>query len=489
MREKRSMVYGLRSSAVSTLLALSGCAVGPNYHRPEMAVPAQFKETGEWRQAQPKDEIVRGRWWELYGDPVLNELEGRVNVSNQTLRAVEAQFRQAQAVARQARASFFPGVDLGVSATRSKSGTGTNTVVNGATTVSGGSEVTSRRATATASWEPDVWGRIRRSVENARDSASASAADLEAQRLSIQAELAQDYFLLRVSDQQLQLFEDTVNAYERNLDITRNRYAVGVAGRVDVAQAESQLRSTQSQLVDERVTRAQLEHAIALLVGEAPSTFKIDRAAFEAKLPNVPVAIPSELLERRPDIAAAERRVMAANASVGVATAAFFPSITLSGTFGYQSTNAANWFTAPSRFWSLGPALAQTLFDGGLLRAQRQEAIASYDQTVANYRETTLAAFQDVEDNLVALRLLEEESQLLNDALKSARETVTLTLNQYKAGTVSYLNVVTVQASALADERAAVTLLGRQFTSNVALIRALGGGWTGEELGAAVAAE
>jgi NodT family efflux transporter outer membrane factor (OMF) lipoprotein len=466
---------------------LAGCAVGPDYHRPDMPVAAQFKEAGEWRAAAPKDEIVRGHWWELYGDPVLNELEGRVDVSNQTLRAVEAQFRQAQAVARQARASFFPTLDLGVSATRSKSGSGTNTVVQGSTTVAGGREVTSRRAAADASWEPDVWGRIRRSVENARATASASAADLESQRLSIQAELAQDYFLLRVSDQQLQLFEDTAQAYERNLEITRNRYAVGVAGRVDVAQAEAQLRSTQSQLVDERITRAQLEHAIALLVGEAPAAFKLDRAPLQAKLPTLPVALPGELLERRPDIAAAERRVMAANASIGVATAAFFPSITLSGTYGYQSTSAADWFTAPSRFWSLGPALAQTLFDGGLRRAQRQEAIASYDQTVANYRETTLAAFQEVEDNLVALRLLEEESQLLNDALKSARETVALTLNQYKAGTVSYLNVVTVQATALSDERAAVTLLGRQFTSNVTLIRALGGGWTGEELSNAIA--
>jgi NodT family efflux transporter outer membrane factor (OMF) lipoprotein len=471
------------------LTLLVGCAVGPNYHRPDTVAAAQFKEAGEWRPAAPRDEIVRGRWWELYGDPVLNDLEGRVNVSNQTLRAVEAQFRQAQAVARQARASFFPSLDLGVSATRSKSGTGTTTVVQGSTAIAGGREVTSRRATVNASWEPDVWGRVRRSVENGQANVSASAADLEAQRLSIQAELAQDYFLLRVADQQVQLFEDTAKAYERNLEITRNRYAVGVAGRVDVVQAEAQLRSTQSQLVDERITRAQLEHAIALLVGETPSTFNIDHATLQATLPSVPVAIPAELLERRPDIAAAERRVKAANASIGVATAAFFPSITLSGTFGYQSTSAADWFTAPSRFWSLGPALAQTLFDGGLRRAQRQQAVASYDQTVANYRETTLAAFQEVEDNLVALRLLEEESQLLNDALKSARETVTLTINQYKAGTVSYLNVVTVQATALADERAAVTLLGRQFTSNVALIRALGGGWTGEELSNAIAAK
>ena len=470
----------------AVLTALAGCAVGPNYHRPEMPAAAQFKEAGEWRQAEPKDEIVRGHWWELYGDPLLNDLESRVDVSNQTLRVVEAQFRQAQAVARQARASFFPTLSLGVSATRSKSGSGTTTVVNGLTTASG-REVTSRRATASASWEPDVWGRIRRTVENARDTASASAADLEAQRLSIQAELAQNYFLLRISDQQIQLFEDTVAAYQRNLDITRNRYAVGVAGRVDVAQAEAQLQSTQSQLVDERITRAQLEHAIALLVGEPPSTFKVERAPLQAKLPNVPVEIPAELLERRPDIAAAERRVMAANASIGVATAAFFPSITLSGTYGYQSTSAADWFTAPSRFWSVGPALAQTLFDAGLRRAQRQQAVASYDQTVANYRETTLAAFQEVEDSLVALRLLEQESQLLNNALKSARETVALTLNQYKAGTVSYLNVVTVQATALADERAAVTLLGRQFTSNVALIRALGGGWTGQELREAIA--
>jgi NodT family efflux transporter outer membrane factor (OMF) lipoprotein len=338
-----------------------------------------------------------------------------------------------------------------------------------------------------ASWELDLWGRVRRNVESQRANAQASVADLESLRLSAQATLAQSYFALRVQDTQRQLLEATVATYQRSLAIVQNRYAVGVASRAEVAQAETQLKSTQAQLVDVGVQRAQLEHAIAVLIGTPVSTFSIPFEPLTVSLPAIPVGVPSELLERRPDIAGAERRVAAANAQIGVAEAAFYPSVTLSGTLGLVSTAFGDWFSLPSRVWALGAAISETVFDGGLRKAVTEEARAAYDATVASYRQSVLTAFQDVEDNLAALRILEDEARVQDEAVHAARQALTVVLNQYQAGTLSYLDVVVTQTTALANERAAVDIYGRRMTAAVLLIKALGGGWDASALGAPTA--
>jgi NodT family efflux transporter outer membrane factor (OMF) lipoprotein len=335
-----------------------------------------------------------------------------------------------------------------------------------------------------AAWEADLWGRLRRAVESGEASAQASAADLAAARLSAQAELASNYFQLRILDAQKQLLEDTVAAFQKSLDLTKNRYDAGVAAKVDLVQAETQLRSTQAQAIDTGVQRAQLEHAIAILIGKAPAGFSIAPAPLAVAMPRVPAGLPSELLERRPDVAAAERRVAAANAQIGVAKAAYFPSLTLSASYGSRSADASQWFTVPSRFWSIGPALAQSIFDAGLRRAQTEQAIADYDATVAGYRQAVLAGFQEVEDNLAALRILGEEAEVQEEAVRAARESVLLTTNQYKAGIVSYINVVTVQTTQLNNERTAVGILGRRLVAAVTLVKALGGGWSAAEIAA-----
>jgi NodT family efflux transporter outer membrane factor (OMF) lipoprotein len=455
---------------------LAGCATGPDYVRPQIEPPAQFKELQGWRQAEPRDALPRGAWWSVFGDAELDSLLPRVNVSNQNIRAAEARFRQARALADQARAGLFPAVNANASATRSKSPSLSNqpSFATGA--------VNNYSLSLNTSWELDLWGRVRSTVEAGEASWQASAADLEAARLSAHAALAQNYFALRVADANRQLLEDTVAAYERTLVLTRNRYAAGVVARVDVVQAEVQWKSAQAQVIDIGVERAQLEHAIALLVGEAPAAFSIERAPFAANMPAIPVGLPSELLERRPDIAAAERSVAAANARIGVAQAAFFPTITLSGAAGFRSTSAADLLAAPSRFWSLGAALAQAVFDAGLREAQKDQAIALYDEDVAAYRQTVLTAFQEVEDNLAALRILEEESHLQDEVVQAARRAVELTTNQYRAGVVSYLNVIAAQTTLLANERAAASVRGRRLTASVALVKALGGGWSAAAL-------
>ena len=455
---------------------LAGCAAGPDYVRPQLEAPAQFKEMQGWRPAEPRDALPRGSWWTMFGDRELDALMARVDLSNQTLRAAEARFRQSRALADQARAALFPALSANASATRSKSPSLSNqpSFAVGA--------VNNYNVALNTSWELDVWGRVRRSVEAGEASWQASAAELEAARLSAYAALAQNYFALRVADATRQVLEDTVAAYERTLELTRNRYAAGVAARVDVVQAEVQWKSAQAQLIDVGVERAQLEHAIALLVGEAPAAFSIERAPFAASMPAIPVGLPSELLERRPDIAAAERNAAAANARIGVAQAAFFPTITLSGAAGFRSTDSANLFTTPSRFWSLGGALAQAVFDGGLREAQKEQAIAVYDEDAATYRQTVLTAFQEVEDNLAALRILEEEARLQDEVVQAARHALELTTNQYKAGIVSYLNVISAQTTLLSNERTASSLLGRRLTASVALVKASGGGWSAESL-------
>ena len=460
--------------AVCATIALFGCSAGPNYVRPPVETPSAYKESQGWKQAEPRDDQPRGNWWETFNDPQLNALVTQVAVTNQTIKAAEARVREAQALTQQARAAFFPIVTANASATRSSSRGGT---IVGSTVNMGGGVRNNYNVALDVNWEVDLWGKVRRTVEASEATTQASVADLEAAELSAQAQLAMDYFLLRVQDADIRLLQDTVGAYEKSLQLTRNQYAVGVAARADVAQAETQLKSTQAQAIDATVQRAQLEHAIAILIGKPPAEFSIAAEAVPTVFPAIPLELPSELLERRPDIAAAERRAAAANAQIGVAEAAFFPAVTLSATGGFQSSLLSQLFTLPSRYWSLGPALAQIIFDAGLRRAQTAQAIATYDENVANYRQTVLTGFQEVEDNLAALRILEQEAAVQDEAVKAARESLAIVLNQYRAGTANYLAVVVIQAAALSNERAAINILGRRLTASVTLIKALGGGW------------
>jgi len=456
-------------------LLVGGCAVGPDYQRPAFDAPAEFKEMKGWRSATPADALPRGDWWAGFSDADLDALMKRVDLSNFNLRAAEARVRQARALADQARAGYFPTIGAGATATRSKS----PSLPNAPSTTAA---VSNYGVSLNASWELDLWGQVRRAVEAGDASWQASAADLETARLSARAALAQSYFTLRITDAFRQILDDTVAAYERSLEMTRNRYNAGVVARVDVVQAEVQWKSAQAQLVDLAVDRAQLEHAIALLVGEAPANFSIERKPLALAMPEVPLTLPSDLLERRPDIAAAERGVAAANARVGVAKAAYFPTLTLSGAGGQRATDLGDLLLAPSRFWSLGAALAQPLFDGGARSAASDQAVAAYDEQVALYRQTVLTGFQEVEDNLAALRILADEARVQDEVVAGARRNVELTLNQYNAGVVSYLNVIVAQATLLQNERTAATLLGRRLTASINLVKAAGGGWSAGEL-------
>ena len=417
-------------------------------------------------------------------------------ISNQNVAEAEAQFRQARAQVQIARSGYYPTVTAGSSFTRSlKSAEAPGSTSS--TTSSSNSSQKPVTVTITpsptsdfmlpigASWEIDLWGRVRRTVEASTASAQASAGDLEGVRLLVHAELAQDYFSLRAVDAQKQLLDATVTAYQKALDLTKNRYAGGVASQADVLQAEAQLKTTQAQMIDLGVLRAQLEHAIALLCGKPASVFSIPVVPLTRVPPPIPVGLPSELLERRPDIAAAERRMAAANAQIGVAVAAYYPTITLSGLIGSEASNLTNWLSWPSRLWSIGSALSEVVFEGGLRKAQTEQARAAYDATVASYRETVLTGFQEVEDNLATLRILEEEAQVQDEAVKAAQRSETVTTNQYKAGTVSYLNVVVAQTIALSNERTAVDILGRRMTASALLVKALGGGWDSSALSSA----
>ncbi len=448
-------------------LLLTACVSGPDYRRPQQVTPPAYKASQDWKIAEPRDNVARGKWWEIFADTQLNALADRVSVSNQSLRLAEAQYRHAQALVLSARAPLFPSLTAALGVSRSGAAT------RGA--------ATNYDLGASAGWDADLWGRVRRNVETSEASAAASAADVESVRLLVQSELVIHYLQIRVLDTQKKLLDETAAAYARSLQLTLNRYKAGLAGRVDVAQAEAQLKSTQAQAIDTGVQRAQLEHAIAVLLGAAPAEFALPVAPVKVAMPSIPAGLPSELLERRPDIAAAERRVAAANAQIGVAQAALYPSLTLSGSAGFHNSSFAPWFSAPSRVWSLGPELALSLFDGGLRRALSAQALASYDASAASYRQTVLAAFQDVEDNLATLRILEQEAKVQEEAVRAARQSVALTLNQYKAGLVSYLNVVSVQTTLLSNERTALSLLGRRLNAAALLVRALGGGWTVEE--------
>jgi NodT family efflux transporter outer membrane factor (OMF) lipoprotein len=472
-------ITGLTARIISIfcLLLPAACTVGPDYVRPTPleTMPTAYKELEGWKVAQPQDGAVPERWWEIYHDPVLNSLEEQIAISNLTIASAEAQFRQARAQVQAAKAGYFPSLTAGASATRSQRSRNLGAGNIGGTTSS------DFQLPLDVAWELDLWGKLRRGVEASQAGAQASAADLAAVTLSAQAELAIDYLQLRVLDAQKQLLDATTTVFRKSLELTRNRYAAGVAAKSDVLQAETQLKSTEAQAIDLGVQRAQLEHAIALLIGKPPAAFSLPSTSLANIIPAIPTGLPSELLERRPDIASSERKMAAANAQIGIAKAAYFPTIRLSAAAGLEASSLASLFAWPSRFWSVGPTVSASLFDGGLRQAQSDQAMAAYDATVAAYRETVLTGFQEVEDNLAALRILEEEARVQDQAVQSAQQVVSITTNQYQAGTVAYLNVLVAQTTALANERTALGLVGRRLAASVLLIKAMGGGWIPEE--------
>jgi NodT family efflux transporter outer membrane factor (OMF) lipoprotein len=458
---------------VFAALAASGCATGPKYVRPETPVPPAFREAGNWKPAQPGDDVPRGAWWEVLQDPQLNDLEARIDVSNNTLRAAQAQFDQARALVRGAQAAQYPqvgGVATGVTYSTSENRPNRS--------ASAAPHYTDYLMRLDASYEFDVWGRVRYSVEASRASAQASAADLEAVRLSLHAELAANYITVRALDGDRAILLESVAAYERALELTRNRYKGGLATGLDVAQAETVLEATRAQAIDVQARRAQVEHAIAVLVGVPAPEFSIPPTPLAGEPPVVPPGLPSALLERRPDIAAAERRVAAANAQVGVAGTAFFPAITLSGTAGLQTAALSTLLQGASGFWTLAPAAAMAIFDGGRRRAVSDQAKAGFERSVSLYRETTLSAFREVEDQLATLRVLEEEAAVQRAALAAAERALSLSTNRYKGGIATYLEVVIAQNATLTNRRAVLSILARRMTASILLIKALGGGWS-----------
>jgi len=469
--------------AVTLALVLSGCEVGPKYVRATAPTsanfkeqpPDSFKEAGQWKTAQPSDQSLRGKWWEIFGDPQLNALEEQLTVSNQNLKVAEARLREARAAVRFNRAAQYPTISAGPSINSIHS-SGNRPYVN--TTGNTGDFV----LPIDISYEVDLWGRVRRSIAAAREEAQASTADYATASLSLHAELAMDYFELRSADAQKQLLDDTVKAYTDALQLTLNRFQGGVSPKSDVAQAQTQLNTTRVQDTDVTVARAQFEHAIAILIGKPPADLTIPPTPLNAQPPIIPGALPSELLERRPDIAAAERRMAEANQQIGIARAAYFPTLSLNGSAGFEGTSLLNWLSWPSRFWAVGPQLTQTLFDGGRRRANSETAIANYDGTVATYRQTTLTAFQEVEDNLAALRILNDEDQQQTEATTSAQESLQLFTNRYKGGVDTYLQVINAQTIALQNERNNVDIQRRRMDASVLLIKALGGGWSSSEI-------
>jgi NodT family efflux transporter outer membrane factor (OMF) lipoprotein len=478
---------------LAVLSALTGCIVGPNYKRPAAVTPPAFKEqpppnfkeaeAAGWKQSQPGDAYFKGKWWELYNDPALNALEEQVAVSNQNVQQLEAQYREAKAVVSVSRAALYPVVTTSPSITAA--GNGGSTVNNIASSGNAGGGSSSRNSfnlPFNVSWEPDLWGNIRRGVSASTNTAQSLAAQVANARLLYQAELAQDYFSLHGNDGEAELLTNTEASYEEYLTLTKNRFSVGVASDLDVAQAESQLYTVQSQLLDLGVERATFEHAIAILIGKAPAELTVPVVTLKAEPPPVPAGVPSELLERRPDIASSERQVAAANEQIGIAMAAFYPTLSLTANAGLENSSFTKWFTWPSRFWSVGPALAQTLFDAGRRRGVVAEQQAAYDATVASYRQTVLTAMQQVEDNLAALRILENESAKVQETIASADRTLKISDAQYRAGTAAYLTVITSQAALLNAQVTATSLLTRRLTASVTLIEALGGGWNESEL-------
>jgi NodT family efflux transporter outer membrane factor (OMF) lipoprotein len=462
------------------LLLLAGCSIGPKYIKPTALVPPAYKELevpnaeGAWKAAQPRDEAARGRWWENFNDRKLNELEEKLNISNQNIAAAAANVQAARAMVREARAQYFPTITANPGIINSRLSTAFGQTF--------GKTFTTYSLPLDATWEPDLWGRVRNTVKANTFAAQASVADLENVRLSAQAELAADYYQLRAQDTLKQLLDSTVRAYQQALELTVDVYRAGIGSDEAVAQAELQLKATEAQDTNLGILRAQYEHAIALLAGQPASTFAVPLEVLKTNPPSIPVGLPSELLERRPDIASAERLVAQANAQIGIAKTAFFPTITLSASAGLESLSPATWFAWPSRMWSVGPSLAQTIFDAGFRRATVQQFQATYDQTVANYRETVLAAFQQVEDNLAALRILAQVIEQQNGAIDSAGRNLGEAEVRYKAGLDPYLNVIAAQTALLNAEQAVVSFRSQQMVAGVNLIKALGGGWDASQI-------
>jgi len=480
--------------AVAVLLCGSvlfqGCDVGPKYNRPAAKVPATFKEVTPddlqkmdgWKVAQPQDAALHGNWWEIFGDSQLNALEEQVNISNQNVAAAFASFMAARAVVREARAQYFPTVSVGGSIIRQHQPGSSSGTTGGTSSSNSGTTFNEYSLPFDASWTPDLWGRVRNTVRANVANAQASAADLENTRLTAQAELAVDYFQLRGQDALKQLLDSTVVAYEESLKLTKALYETGIDSDEAVAQAETQLEAARAADTHLGILRSQYEHAIALLVGQPASSFSIAVEPLKTPPPAIPFGVPSQLLERRPDIAATERLMAQANAQIGVARAAFYPTLTLSASAGFQSTKASSWLTWPSRFWSVGPAISETVYDGGLRRATVEQFRAQYDQTVANYRGSVLTAFQQVEDNLSTLRVLSREIQEQDTAIQSAQRSLKLATDRYRLGIDPYLNVITAQTTLFGNQQTAVNLRILQIVASVQLIEAVGGGWDSSTL-------
>lgn len=470
---KRAAMAGFGAGVIF----LAGCTVGPKYHTPTVQTPGAYKEltpetakdVANWKVAQPNDDVIHGKWWEVFNDPELNALEDQVNVSNQNIAGATANFFAARAVVREARAQYYPTVTANPSITAGRDSATKTTAA----------EFT---LPFEATWVPDLWGRVRNTVTSNVAAAQVSAADLENVRLSMQSEVAVDYFELRTQDALKELLDSTVVDYQESLRLTNVLYQTGIASDEAVAQAETQLETTQAQDTNIGIARSEFEHAIAVLVGQPASTFSVAVQPLKPNPPPIPFGVPSQLLERRPDIAASERSVAQANAQIGIAMAAYYPNLTLSAEAGLQSTSFTDWFTWPSRLWSVGPSLAETIFDGGLRRATVQQYRSVYDQTVANYRQTVLTAFQQVEDNLSALRILSQEIQQQDTAVSSATRNLSLATDRYRLGIDPYLNVITAQTTLLTNQQTAVDLREQQMTASVQLIEALGGGWDASQL-------
>jgi NodT family efflux transporter outer membrane factor (OMF) lipoprotein len=498
----RESTARLLALTLPPLTLLASCTVGPKYDRPSAPTASSYKELSAaddtdaagWKPAQPNDAALRGDWWQLFNDPQLNALEQQVNVSNQNIAASFAAFLEARTLVREARAQYYPTLTTAPSVTRGRQPVAKS--AHGATAVTGTTGTTGTSALSPdglytdfslpfdASWTPDLWGRVRNTVKGNVAAAQASAADLQNTRLTAQAEVAVDYYQLRSQDALKQLLDATVVAYQKSLELTQALYETGIDDDEAVAQAEVQLQTTQAQATNLGIARAQYEHAIALLLGQPASTFSIAVAPepLQVDLPGIPVGVPSQLLERRPDVAASERLMAQANAQIGVATSAYYPTLTLSATAGFESNSLSNWLTWPNRFWSVGPSLAETLFDAGLRGATVQQYQAAYYQTVASYRETVLTAFQQVEDNLAALRILAQEIKQQDTAVASAERLLAIATDRYKLGLDPYLDVLTAQTGLLNARQTAATLRMQQLTSGVQLIEALGGGWDVSQL-------
>ncbi len=472
---------GLVVLAMSVLL--TSCTVGPKYSRPAVPAapaygeqpPAAYQEANGWKTAQPSDSVIRANWWELFGDARLNELQVQVGAANQSLQVAEANFRQARAAINYNHSFLYPTITAGV-------GISSNRLSTNSPTGIAGTQYGNFVLPISVSYDADLWGRVRRSIAAAREQFQASAADLENVKLELETDLAVDYFEARSLDSEKKLLDDTVIAYQKALELTQNRFNGGVASKAEVAQAQTQLYQTQAQAIDVAVARAQYEHAIAVLTGRVPEGFALPPNPLTEQPPAIPVGVPSQLLERRPDIAARERQVAAANEQIGIARSAFFPDLMISATGGLQAGSIVDWFTWPSRYWAVGAQVLQTAFDAGRRRAQVESAVAGYDATVANYRQTALTAFQEVEDNLSTLRILEQEASKQHEATAAAQNSLQLSLNRYKGGLVTYLEVTTAQGIALSNERTDVDLLRRRIDATVQLIKALGGGWDASKL-------